>query len=112
NYVYLQCLTAQQVLSLEHLDQGARDVTILRYGSESRAGDMRARGGRLAELDGGLPFGGRANDAHAVRASLLNRARHLAQSVDDLFFDLADHARVTEVDFPDVNATDAIAPLL
>ena len=61
--------------------------------AQGAAHDLRARGGGLGELDGGLALGRRADDVHAVRAVLLDGGGDLAQAIDDLLLDLRGSCR-------------------
>ena len=51
------------------------------------------------------------DDIDSIRTVLLNRSRHLAQSIDDLLLDLRGHAKVAEMDLAHVDAAHVVAPL-
>ncbi len=81
-------LALGQALGLEDLEQRLRDLGVLRDLRERLAHDLRPHRRGLGELDGRLALGGAGDDAHLVRAVLLDRRGHLAQAVDHLLLDL------------------------
>ena len=62
------------------------------------------------ELGRGRAVGARLDDVDLVGAILANGARHLAQPVDHLLFNLVDHRVIAEVHFANVDAAQLVAP--
>jgi len=100
------------VLRFQHAEQRAGDVRVLRDLFQRQSHDLRAHGGGLGKLDGGLLFGGAGDDVHLVGAVLLDGGGDLPQPVHDLFLDLLDHAGVAEVHFADIDGAEAVTPFL
>ncbi len=100
------------VLRFQHGEQGVRDVRVLRDLFQRQPHDLRAHGGGLGKLDGGLLFRRAGDDVHLVGAVLLDGGGDLPQPVHDLFLDLLDHVRVAKMHLADINRAQAVAPRL
>jgi len=105
-------VAANDVLRFQHGEQGARDVRVLRDLFQRQPHDLRAHGGGLGELDGGLLFRRAGDDVHLVGAVLLDGGGDLPQPVHDLFLNLLDHAGVAEMHLADIDGAEAVTPRL
>jgi len=94
------------VLRFQHGEQGVGDVRVLRDLFQRQPHNLRAHGGGLGKLDGGLLFRRAGNDVHLVGAVLLDGGGD--RPVHDLFLDLLDHARVAEVHLADMAGAGAV----
>ena len=100
------------VLRFQHVEQGVRDVRVLRDLFQRQPHNLRAHGGGLGKLDGGLLFRRAGDDVHLVGAVLLDGGGDLPQPVHDLFLNLLDHAGVAEMHLADIDGAEAVTPFL
>ena len=99
-------------LEFQNLEQRPRNLGVLGDLVQRAADHRRADRLGLGELHRRLAVGRAGDDRNLVGAVLLDRRGHLAQAVDHLGLDLADHPHVAEMHFADVNRPQFVAPLL
>ncbi len=100
----------QKLRHLENPKQGLDYVGVFRDVAKGLAHEPGMDGGGSSELNGGFFFRGARNHIDLIVARLPDGGRHLPQPIDDFLLDLLDHHVVAEVDFPDINRAELIAP--
>ena len=102
----------EEAFHFQHAEQRFGHHAVAGDFHQGVAHDLRMHGIGLRALNRDGALGGAGDDAHLVRARLLDGGGDLAETIHDLGLDLRDHVLVAEMHFVDIDGAELVAPFV